>query len=237
MLEIIKKQFRIRMDEWLFGIVLMLGGAVFGLVLWAAIIRGTGEELYFTLGTILAAIIAVGYIAIIMLIDFSNSFHIEISLGCTRKRFLTSWLLMCVIWGCLYVLVLLGLNVAENALLTWMYQGAALKINFIPYLLKYGFAVALGLPMVTGLCASLCIRFGRKASWTLWVFWMLGCVGIPRFSDAAEEHPGSVFGQIGLAFRHLVELIPVNVWLPAAAIFCLLCLWGTWMILRRQQVG
>ena len=117
-----------------------------------------------------------------------------------------------------------------------IYPDVEKEMELLPWLLKAGIAAALALATAGAFCGALVLRFGKKAFWGLWFLWMFGFLGVPAISDAVEEAPESFFGMLGQQASEIFRRMPVNAWLLLGAAAVLLCIGGSWLLLRKQQV-
>lgn len=238
MLGVLKRQCRVLWQDWVFwGAGLIPGMGIFGFVLYQilfVIIEDVGA--YVPLGTILAAFMAVLFSGTLVITQLGQYFNIEVSMGCIRKHFFLSYL-MCTVAACLagWVCVLL-VCAAENALHGWMHPMQEVRVEILPYLLRWGVPVMILVVSGALLCGTLLIRFGRWMRIVLLTVWIVLCLGFPQVMNAVEDAPNSIFGQIGGFFADLAETIPAGIWGLAGIAFVTMSLVISYLILRKQQV-
>lgn len=237
MFQTIKKQFRLQWTTWAVGWGFTLAAAAVGCILLQVIMRSDPEvESYLALGTVMGLIGGGVYTIFVACASTGNDFNMQISVGCTRKRYFVSHLLANLA-GCLtQVILLIGINLAEKALYARIWPWRADEMSFLPYMFRYGALAAIAAALIAEFCGALLLRFGRKAFWVLWALWMFGCIVIPRIAEAADEAPDSVFGRIGTGAGRILESVPVGIWPLLLTAVCVFCLAGSYQILRRQQV-
>lgn len=237
MIKMIKKQFLCMFRDTGVMLALGLGGFAFGKILMAVIMRfDQTAETYFPLGTLLASLMMLMYAAINGCLCLTYYFRIEISMGAVRKEFLPSFYLVSFLENMAGVLVIMILNWLDNFTNERMFSGFANEIDFFPWILRYGFLVMAGVTLVGGMVGTMIMKFGRKAGWTFWALWMVGCFVLPNVHSAAEEVPGSILGKAGLALGKFLTAVPIPVWVVFSAAAAVLCVCITWEIIRKQQV-
>lgn len=232
-----KKQFLILKNDLLYNPLFIFGSGLAGMVLHYIMVRTEDNTMTsFPLGTLLAMMILVIVGLITSGMSVGAYFNVEISMGSTRKHFFWTYYLFYVIYYLLSVGVLAIFNGMENYLLTVLYPTLENEIILLPYIWKYGFFVAVAMPILSILFGMLMLRFGNKVFWVLWALWMFGCLGIPRMVDAIEEAPHSLFGRIGNWAGNIIFHIPLSVWIGVAVFAYIACVLGSWIIIRKQQV-
>lgn len=238
MWRVIRKQFAIQARDWAELSLVIPGGAVFGMVLHYFIIRNdyTADH-YFALGTILACCMAVILSAIMILGQFCVYFNTEVSMGCLRKQFLVSFYIVGFTFMLGYLALIIMLNLFENAVCRRLYPELTCEVDFFPYFLKWGIPAIIVLCIISIFCSILLLRFGRKAFWILWACWMFGFVGIPGFSEAAEDAPNSLMGRIGSAAAGFIKGIPLHILIVTGIAVSVFCLIMSWVLIRKQQVN
>lgn len=237
MISTIKKQIAVTWRDWLVMSAILLGCAVFGKILFAITAYFDKETVsYFPLATVLISIVAVMYGGIMAAVQISMCFNIEVAMGCTRKHYFCSFYIASFVGNLISYVLILGVNVLENAMNKTLYPTWASEIDTLPYILKWGIPALVLVTIIGGLCGTLMMRFGKIAFWIMWAIWMIGCIGGPQISDAVEEAPDSVYGRIGLAIGAGLSLVPVNAWICVGVLAGVLSLAGAWFIIRKQQV-
>lgn len=237
MIEALKKQLRVQREDWITGLVIVLAGALLGEVILQCVMRFSGEQdTYFELGTVFAGMMAVMYSAIMSLTMFGIYFNMEVSMGCTRKKFFLSFFGVNVLANLVYVAVVCLICGAENALCRACFPGMGNEVDFLPYIVKWGIPMAVLLPMVMNLCSVVLMRCGAKARGILLVAWLVLCIGGPRISEAVEEAPDSIFGRIGKGIIWVARLLPGDAWIFLAGLIGLVCFGVSYRMVKRQQV-
>lgn len=238
MLNAIKKQWRILRRDWLWNYAVTLGASLAGMIVLALIMRNDAEaENYVTLGALMGGFISCLYLVGITWTGFAAHFSAEVGFGCTRKHFFVSYYLVSVIMSFGNVPLLAGVCLLEQALYSRWYAGYGNKGEMLPWILGLGGVLSLGLPLLSILCALLIMRFGRRASWGIWLLWMVSFVAVPRMLDAAEDAPGSAYGWAGRQILRLAGLLSLPQWIGAGAAAGVICLWIAWRMTLKQQVN
>lgn len=238
MLATIKKQFKLDFAEWV-GVLaaVLLGAALFGQVLMALIAHFDGDiKRYAPVGTIMAILMMGIYVGIMFMANIRLQFHIQVSFGCTRRRFFVSYYIFVFAVALTGWLLLLALAYVENALNPVLYPNLGGELNLVPYLWKWGIPVAAAVPIIGGFCGVLIMQFGRIAAGILWVLWMVLCLGIPNLDDAAENAGNSLFGQICGGILQMVAGVSGTTWVMLAAGICIVCLAISYIMIRKMEV-
>lgn len=240
MVKALKQQLWVLGDDIITGYVLLFGGYLLGIILMQIILHtDKSVDTYFFIGTLCGIIGFCFYSLIVAATGFQQKFNIEISMGCTRRKFFLSYLTVSVLSNLLGVPLVLGLCRAENALYAFLYPQMTLEgeIDFLYYIVKIGFPAAFVFTIAGTFCGSMLLRFGRRAFWVFWAIWMVACIGGPQIHDAVTEAPNSLLGRLGGIMFRFVRTVPKNVWLMAAVISCILCLLISYLVVRKQQVN
>ena len=233
----IRKQFLIQWRGWLWTLLIIFGGALSGIALHYFIILTDHETVsYIALGTVMACIVAVFLGGAMIVSQFIIYFDAEVSMGCTRSRFMVSVCAVDFLFMILYVAAAALINFTENALDRILYPGMSCEINLLPYFLKWGIPAAAFLCILCIFMGVLILRYGKKAFWVLWILWMLGCVGIPQIMEAAGEAPNSLFGRISRACAGIMNNTSIHTMIILGVLVCALSLGITWELIRKQQV-
>ncbi len=231
-----KRQISVLWDSFLYEIVAVLIGSLFGTILLRFIVAADKTvESYFTLGTVLGCVVMLIYTFVIA-VSIPSYFNMEVSMGSTRKEFFWSYFIVCVLENMLLVCLLALICMAENAVCMRIYPTLGKEVDLLPYLLKFGVPASAALTIVGILCGALVMRFGKKAFWALWMLWMVCWIGGPRIHESMTEAPHSVFGIMGRAIREFAGIIPGNAWILCGVLCCAAGFAVSFCLIRRQQV-
>lgn len=241
MLRSLKKQFYVQWENEIMMIVCILAGFVIGMLLFCGttfLITSFDGEASNTLpmGTMFGCILAVMFIALSFMTEISVYFNMEVSMGCTRIQFFTSFYIVYFVFSLLNICLLLLLCTAENGLNAVLYPHMDQAVDFIPLLAKWGVPVSAAILMIFGFFGVLMMRIGRKAFWIMWVIWMFAFIGIPQIGDSVENAPDSVLGRFGTGIMRLAGAVPVNFWISLTAVLCLISFAVSYLLIRRQHV-
>jgi len=232
MIYVIKKQFQVLWRDWLWELMAVLIIWLIGFGILHLIIADDATS-WMPLGTMMVAIIE-GIIALFTgVLSMEICFNLQVSMGCTRKRFFVSYYLTNAVKNLLITLLLLLLCMVETGLCEWIYPEIDSALNLLPWILKLGVPAVLAVSAVGNLCGAILLRFGRKGFWVLWFLWMFAFVGVPRIMGAPD---GTLFGKLAAWISRMAQAVPAGGWILAGAAGILLCLAVSWGMLRRQQV-
>ncbi len=232
MIQVIKKQLQVLWRDWLWELLAVLVIWLIGFGIQHLIIADNATS-WVTLGTMLAAVIEAIISLFTGVISMGICFNLQVAMGCTRKRFFVSFYLANVIKNLLITLLLLFLCAVETGLCKWIYSGMGSELNLSLWILKLGVPIILAVSAVGSLCGAILLRFRRKGFWVLWFLWMFTFVGVPRIMGAPD---GTLFGELAGWISRTAQAVPVNGWILAGTAGILLCIAGSWGMLRKQQV-
>lgn len=232
MIKVIKKQIQVLWRDWLweFGAVLVLWLIGFGILHFIML---DDADSWLALGTLMAIMIEAMIALLTGVISMGICFNLQVSMGCTRKRFFVSYYLANVVKDLLIVLLLLLLCAAETQLCRMIYPGIREELDLFSWILTMGVPAALAVPAVGSLCGAILLRFGRKGYWVLWFLWMFAFLGVPRIMGAPD---GTFFGELAGGITRMAQTVPAGGWILTGAAGILLCIAVSWGMLRRQQV-
>lgn len=238
MFQSIKRQFRVQWRDWIWAEVAVLGAALAGVGLFLIMTRVLDDTDggYFGLGTLLSLVVGAIFSAMMTGGQMMVSFQTQIAMGSTRKQFFVSYYIVCLVESLVLMVWLLGIAAAENILATEVFGGEQ-EIDFVPYLLRYGFLAVVGLNSLGALSGTMILRFGKKAFWTLWILWMIAFLGIPRVHILAKGAPDSIWAKMEGILRSAFGGLQINTWIVLGGLLSLIFLGISWISLRRQQVN
>ena len=235
MVQPLKRQCRVLWRDWLalcVGIVWGMG--IFGFVLYQILLvfaEDTGA--YVPLGTILAAFTGAIFAATLTITQMGLYFNVEVSMGCIRKHFFLSYT-VCVCAASLFAAGMVILFcMAENALNGALHPELPVKLEILPYLLRWSAPAAILLVIATLFGGALILRFGRPARIALLTVWIIVCIGFPQMVNAASD---SVLGRLANACIKAVSSVPAGAWGIIGVLFSIAALGSSYLFLRRQQV-
>lgn len=189
---------------------------------------------YIPIGTGMAMIMTAIMQVIMRVVTFSNNFNIAVSMGVTRREFLIGYQLfnlaeLVVFTVCFWVLYLMeGLF----ARLCFPKEPMIENMNVL-------FQIKVIVPFLLVLCCleifveAVTMRFGAKAWWTLWAFWMAMCLGGPKLLVKGLK------GLLPAGVQKLGSLLVAGgpvLWVSCSAVFLVVLLIVSWNIMKKQQV-
>ena len=235
MTDFIKKQFRFKYQDTRLMLLMGLFGFIGGKLLLTAILffdRSTNT--YFPLAATIAGVMILIYTGLNGIAFFCYSFQLQIPMGVTRKQFLVSYYIVSLVEITIGFLVTLFLCWVDNKTNTYFYPAFACEADILPWILKYGMILAAVIMTASVLGGTLILKYGKKAGWTLWGLWMIGCFTLPRISDAAPNTPA---GLLKTTLQRFLHILPPFLRIALIAAIMILCIICSWLLLRRQQVN
>lgn len=164
---------------------------------------------WFPMGTVVGLF---GLLISVICFSFAmaQEFALALSMGRTRKEFLTAYALRTALWQGLCYGLLLVLYRGELALGNVLYKGWPLEVEF-SFLFDWRviLGVLVGGNLLTLFLGSLFSYFGKKAMVPLWFVWMAGCILMP---NVAAAEPGDGGYAIKSALVTMVNTVPDVAW-------------------------
>lgn len=234
----IKRQWKVSYRDWPICYVVMLGSAVFGMILLTILMRTDPTvEAWFPMGTVMAGLIACFYLFMIGAAGDSSAFNIEVGMGSTRKHFFVSYYVITLLQSLSCAVVVWAVYLAETLLWNRVYAPLRCEVEMFPMLFGLGLLLSFILPMLGMFVAELVGRFGKRAGWALWMLWMASFIFVPRFMDAAEETPESIFGRVGSVFLGILHAFTPKQWAGIVLAVSLACFGIAWVMAKKRQVA
>lgn len=224
-MEMIKNQWRMRRSEVSVTLAVMAAVYVMGMLLFGSVKAGDEQMRAVPVGTLLACVI--GGIMHVLCGCFSMScgFNLAVSMGITRKRFVSSYMFfsICELVG--VVLVASAFCAGELFINRISFAGVSAGAQEVSFalpkegeLLLYAAVVLLGMLASEMILSALLMRFGSNV---MWVMWIVPGVGVP------------------MTARWICSLKLHVTAEGVAAVFacvCVILLLVSWRMLKRQQV-
>lgn len=171
----------------LFMPIMTLVMFVFGFIM-ASVMITTGEETtWFAMGTLMAGIVPLFASPFFFALSYSQEFNLVLSLGSTRREFITGYLLRQAVLLLLTYGLVFALGQLESLLYPLMFPGIVKEAGFTPLelfcdlrLLIPMFAVSLIMPLFFG---SLIARFGKVAWLVIYFGFLLLSFNISHILD------------------------------------------------------
>lgn len=189
---------------------------------------------YIPMGTIAALMMAVIMQIMIRVIVFPKNYNLAVSMGITRREFLIGYQLYNLLE---FVIVIFGVWVL------YLIEGVVAKVCFsnepMAEYMDIIFQIKFIVPVLLVLCCleifveAVTMRFGAKAWWTLWAFWMAMCLGGPKLLVKGVK------GMLPAGMQKLGSLLVAGgpvLWVSCSAVFLVVLLIVSWNIMKKQQV-
>jgi len=242
MLNMIKKQFKLRKEEIVLAGIIECVTFILGMIMLVIIVRFDDTiDKVFELGSIIAFCASLFTTFIMVFATFGVSFNNAICMGRTRKSFVTSYTLVTLCVTCAIIVIALLFSIIEKSLYTFLYPDhifGYVAVNHIT--LTIVVAVILIEVIVPMFIGTILAKYGMKAFWILWAIWMFGCVVLPkmvgRMIDNGYEHDDSVLGEIERSLVSTFGSISIVGWYAIGGVILLLMLVTTINLTRKQGV-
>jgi len=238
MLNMIKKQFKLRKEEIVLAGIVECVTFVLGMVIMALIVKyDNTTNKVFELGSIIAFSTPLFTTFIMIMATFGMGFNNAISMGRTRKSFVTAYTIVTLCITCAIVIVAFLFSVVEKLLYTFIYPNYVFEytaVNHVtPMIIVAVVLIEVIMPMFVG---TLLAKYGMKAFWIMWAFWMFGFTILPRMIKTIYLKDNSVLGDIE---RHLASVlggISIASWYAIGGIILLLMLITIINLIRKLGV-
>lgn len=231
------KTMRLRLDELAMYVAFILGSFVFGSILLALITyfeSGSPDYTVFRLGTAMACMVF-GFLSVMMgMFGTSSYFNWHVGLSRTRKSFFVCDVVTEFCWNLIGFTIIWGLSLIEGGILKVFYSPYS-EGKEIPWGLWIAWLIpvlALFLIVIREFTGSILMRFGNKAFWVMWAFWMVICI-VP--GKIAENKTG-VMAEMIRKVTAWISGVSVTGWAFMGIAFAIMLLAGSWLIIRKQAV-
>ena len=224
-------QCKVRKTELLQFLGITAVGYLIGLIVVFIVMNVAKRITCATAGTMLRSI-AFAFMHYLGLLFFMGDFNMAISLGATRKSFVSGYVLFNLLEIAVLELEIVVFGVVEKLLLENAFPQAVMEIdltNFFTW--NYLSGVLVVFTAVEMFFGAVILRYGMKVLWILWAVWMIICL-VPM-NIAKNEKLSGELAKLGLFLggkftpQGIVALV-IALTIVVAAI--------TWNILRKQRV-
>ena len=242
MLNIIKKQFKLRKEEIVLAGIIECVTFILGMIILALLVRfDDTTDTVFELGSIFAFSSTIFTTFIMIFATFGVSFNNAICMGRTRKSFVTSYTVVTLCVTCAIIVIAFLFSIIEKSLYTFLYPNHIFEYvavnHMTPMIIVAVILIEVIVPMFIG---TILAKYGMKAFWILWAIWMFGCVVLPnmvgRMIGNDYEHDGSVLGGIERKLASTFGSINIVGWYAIGGAILLLMLVTTINLTRKQGV-
>lgn len=218
-----------------FGIMLivLLASGVLGMFLMPILIYMDVEMPYIAFGTLIAVFLWLLINFILGLFGYQNNFDLIVSMGCRRKDFIISQIVVVYI-NLLLELGVVGLVYVLEKMLYQVVYSSYEMFDITVYILKPKIMLVLFLliPAFRLLIGAFVLKYKKKAFWIIWAIWMLGSFGSGRLIPYLAHHPKNWLWQCVLSMINL----PGSVQMLMVLLLTIVMLSGTYLLTRKQAV-
>jgi len=238
MLNMIKKQFKLRKEEIVYAGIIECVTFILGMIVLALIVKfDDTTDNVFELGTIFALGATLFTTALLAFATFGVSFNNAICMGRTRKSFALAYAVVSLCMTCTVIIVAFLFSIGEKALYPFLYPNYnfeyAVMNHITPMMIAAVILIEVIVPMFIG---TLLAKYGMKAFWILWALWMFGFTVLPRMIENINVSDKSVLGDIERKLVSAFGGISITGWFAIGGVILLLMLVTTINLVRKQGV-
>lgn len=225
-------QCKVRKTELLQFLGITAVGYLIGLIVVFIVMNVAKENTCATAGTMLA-FIAFAFMHLFgITFSFMGDFNMAISLGATRKSFVSGYVLFNLLEIAVLEVEIILFGMFEKFMLKTAFPQASMEIDLTTlFTWKYLLGAMVVFTVLEMLLGAVILRYGVKAFWVLWAIWMIVCLA--PMNIAKNEKLSGELAKLGLFLggkftpQGIVALV-IALTIVVAAI--------TWNILRKQRV-
>lgn len=222
-------------------LLIMLIGGVFGVVVVRiGVSVDSTVEGYVIIGAFIAVCLGMFVKLMSDIFSFGSKFELAISMGCTRREFLSVYWVENVLFAIVEIAAAILFGILETQLGRILYAGTSLSVslNLTSFLLNYKVITGLSLlvPAVGMFLGTFMLKFQRKAFWVLWAIWMTAFLGCGKISNIVTKNPDSMLSNIIKGIPALFKTIAGPVWILLFIAVCAVLFLVSAVLLRRQEV-
>ena len=211
-------QCKVRKAELLQFLGITAVGYLIGLIVVFIVMNVAKENTCATAGTMLA-VIAFAFIHLFgITLSFMGDFNMAISLGATRKSFVSGYVLFNLLEIAVLELEIVVFGVVEKFLLENAFPQAVMEIDLTNF-------------FTWNYLSGVLVVFGMKVLWILWAVWMIICL-VPM-NIAKNEKLSGELAKLGLFLGG--KFTPQGIVALVIALTIVIAV-ITWNILRKQRV-
>ncbi len=234
-------QLRLARNHFIATAMLVLGGGLFGTVLFELIMRL--EEIHDEAPTTFEMAFFIAFVCYIInffvhgISGVDQSFNQTIGMGRTRKHFFIGYSLTCLLNSLIGVATLLIVYATEKVRLNAWWSAYPCETDFLKYATP-GLVcfLILALAILQMFISYTLLHFGKKAFWVFWAIWMFGCLVVPRVIDDVEDGKQSALAKLGNLVIDIATSIPAGAWLGIGAVTALIMYAISYFGFKRQHV-
>lgn len=194
------------------------------------------EEGFLALGNILGYVGIFGFLLIYGMSGFGSLFGMAVSMGMTRKKFMGAYYLITFCTILVLGAMMSGLGLLLKAVIplpVFQMQEAA-QVQFL-HQFPFWIFMALLATGLESLAGALCIKYGMKGFWIMWLIWMISFTVLPGLLENSHDQntaAGKVIAQLGQMMMHLstMQLYGAGFLVSLGVVLI------TWLMLRKQAV-
>ncbi len=232
----ITKVMKLRLPELVGILIIQCIAFLVGTVILHVVMHFDPSE-SFEIATLLAAMIVV-FVGVAMgMVYYERNFNLAISMGVTRKDYITGYILSTIMIEGIAVIVLYIMHWIEKFEIRLFYSASAQEVGIEKVLDgKYVLPIIILFIGITVLFGALAMRFGKKIYVIIYFLWIMMCILPGRLSDAYEEGRTTIFTQIADAISNIFRQIPQFGLLLLPIIVSIICMCIAVFLAKKQSV-
>ncbi len=221
-MNVITRVFRLhwRQDARLFGIFWAIFAAMVGFV--CLIMSLTDSDTYADMGCFVSLLSGLTILLLRFGLWQPYHFNLAVSMGQTRTAFMLTSAVHSALLTALFTVTLLLFGQIEQTLYPLLFPAATNEISLADIISPAPLAaIAAGLWLLTFVLSAAVTRYGHRAWWTLWAFWMFACLVLPRLLSGDNEDTsilGRTVARLTSAIAAALGTIAPAIWLILAVL-------------------
>lgn len=234
------KTMKMRWDELAVYAVLDIGAFLFGTILLGILTwigKGDPEYTVFRVGTA-AALVTFCFSSILFgMFGMEAYFSWHVGFGKTRKSFFLCDMAVEFCFNMINLIVIWILYFIEGGILEYFYA-AFPEERFMSGMFRFWMFPlgAFGLMIIKELTGSLMMRFGSKAFWLIWVFWMAVCLLPGRIREWLKMNESGMLERAVREMEAWFAGMTEEVWAVLGVLFAAAALTLSWIFIRKHAV-
>lgn len=234
----LKRQFYLRRDE--LALILAMESVFFllGEILLGFVVYGLGEkESIIPLGTILTVMIPAFILLFLGMGSLPMCFNLSVAMSTTRRNLIPAEFIVSFLQNLAAVSLAYIFSLFERWIMRAAYGGIPVEFD-LQYLFRWKYLIpaCIALSALHAFMGALILKYGKIIFTIFWCLWVSFLIGGSRIGQMLEEGKDHAFlNMCRNVVRTVSNLSETGILLLVMGI-SLLLFFGTWMLVRKQQV-